>query len=475
MKCLLYAILFLNLFVVFSEECQIQLKITGDFPKGEYIYPKVTLNGKNIYDHVFPAGNYNIEMSSPGYELFTKDIVIAEGQKVYLLKETLITKKRRINFDISSNISNRLSGYSVSVAQFSKQEEVVTITNGDFLKPNRYLFTIRKPGYQTLDVNAYIWPDVKDYTLAHELQAKRVRVNLGNFSKSSRVYFKKNARMQVKDGQGILPGKYDIEVYDREKLISKGHVTVVPSEDEFVVSNQKNLQYVSNKYRPLVFNCVDVDNAIISPYFVDDLEKKYVPGENIHLRIAFKNYKTVEIDEIMPNGVGPHIINIPLHKLQTIEFSTFPYKKIIDDFKYTHEFFVDGVAIEPHLVEVTPGFSRDAYILKCLSENPKEITYYSGYRHYKGKVEKDGGIDRVGLFKVDISIERLIRHLTVINSKRKVRAIEKVISDKDLWKALRKRQAEVPTLITFLQQDEFLVLNKKSVTKTISFLKTLLK
>ena len=104
---ILFVIFSLTFTCIFSQNsCEIEPDITGDFPVGERIDPKVfTLNGKDARDHIFVPGKYTLEITQPGYVRLKEQIVIPANQNPFLIERVLVTEKREVSVNVHYDVA----------------------------------------------------------------------------------------------------------------------------------------------------------------------------------------------------------------------------------------------------------------------------------------------------------------------------------------------------------------------------------
>lgn len=361
-------VIFLSLLVYINcqsfSKYEIQLKITGDFPKGVYISPEiVTLNGKDIRKHIFLPGDYKLHIAEPGYFSLSKKIIIPSEKETFVIQEMLTTKPRKIGFNITYDLSPpaALAAEIITLTPINDITQQKEIDIGDVVKPNTYRLRITKPAYETIDVKQHVWPDDRPYIIDQKLRAKRVPISFEITHdvppSPEQPYYqvsiisKKTCVLYLTEDPVIRPGLYDV------KITHPGYHTIAydldippggkPIIKKHLVAKKRGISFEINTDIKLynIFEVVSIVDLKTQRKLTH--KDKFQPQQKLHLQVKFKRHTTIEkIVDIVP-GEGKQIVQLHPHLLHTVFFSTKMGKDLYCETNLGE--------IEDHHIQRTPG------------------------------------------------------------------------------------------------------------------------
>ena len=89
-----------------------------------------------------------------------------------------------------------------------------------------------------------------------------------------------------------------------------------------------------------------------------DFKQTFLPGSELMLIVKFAKYKTVRKRSKVIPGEGPFVEHVPLVPLKKYDFSIRKPYRVIDEIKYSYEFYADSEKIENHLIKSEKGIGR---------------------------------------------------------------------------------------------------------------------
>ncbi|WP_372365558.1 hypothetical protein [Candidatus Uabimicrobium sp. HlEnr_7] len=145
-----------------SSKRLILTEIKGDYNDKLLSPQQLTLNGVDIIpgtSKVRPGG-HNLVIYVPGYEQSTSRVSITPSQYGYTIKHNLVSKKRKLAFNISNSLNPE-----IKIAPDKVLFNVVEIREGEEVKPGEYYVQIEKKGYDGITKMVKIEPSEDIYTL----------------------------------------------------------------------------------------------------------------------------------------------------------------------------------------------------------------------------------------------------------------------------------------------------------------------
>lgn len=149
----------------------IKYELTGDY-SGDIIKPKeISLNGLPIAEEgsSFAPGSYQMAVYIPGYERLVKKVEFGASKDPFIIREKLVSKKRKVSFKITANFPEGVSIKPRKVI-FNDKE----VLDGEEVKPRLggYQVAIENEGYMPASQNALIEPSEDVFDLVQKLQAR---------------------------------------------------------------------------------------------------------------------------------------------------------------------------------------------------------------------------------------------------------------------------------------------------------------
>ena len=364
-------VIFLSLLVYINSQSfskyEIQLKITGDFPKGVYISPQtITLNGKDIRKHTFPPGNYKLYIAEPGYFSLSKKIIIPLENKTFAIQEVLTTKPRKVAFNITYDLPPpaTLAPEVITLTPISDTSQQ-KIEIRDMIKPNTYRLRITKPAYETIDMKQHIWPDDRPYVIDQKLRAKQVPISfeithdippspqepyyrVSIISKKTHVLYLTDDLYPV-----IRPGLYDVKITHPGYHTIAFDLEILPGTKPIIkkclIAKKRGIAFDTHSDTKLytMFDAVSIVDLKTQRQLTH--KDKFQPQQRLHLQVKFKRHATIEkIVDIVP-GEGKQVVKLRPQLLRTVLFST---KIHMDKHLYCE---TNYGKVEDHHMQRTPG------------------------------------------------------------------------------------------------------------------------
>lgn len=413
---------------------EVQLEITGDFPKGERIDPEVvSLNGKDVRDYEFPPGTYTLLVSQPGYKTVSQEFVITESS-VPIISLELETVRREFASHIKHNVPSAPSSVAKVTVQHPGKEDKVAIEDGDFIKPGVYTFEATENGYETYVAKKYIWPDETKWVFYCDMIAKlrtmRVQVSAKEPLKQSEIQVtltdsKTSISRIVTDGHKIKPGEYLLEI--KAPGFHLGHkkkIFIEPSEKPYQIIEKltpvaKPTNQANKNGRPLSFALMNQYKAMIPAYEIlingetTSFSDTFIPGFEGELEVKFREYETIRKKFKVTEGNGPFVIELlSSNKLASDElFANYDHVHL-GSLEYSYEFFVNNQKVEDHHQQQENIGKRVKYTVR-VPENTQQIRVYAGYLF-------GDCVDKVKLIEkslTQIDVKRLLKHLQKLEKK----------------------------------------------------------
>ncbi len=159
------------------------------------------------------------------------------------LKAFLETIPRRVIADLTSEITKLpITPDLITLAQILEGEikgQREEVSPDKKLKPGRYQLNINKVGYQTVEKEVIIYPDVTDFVIQQELQAFRRKLVLNLDSdyapdepiKPERTLL--NRGENISDGHPLKPGSYVLTLEKPGYHVIEQTINVVPANEAF--------------------------------------------------------------------------------------------------------------------------------------------------------------------------------------------------------------------------------------------------
>ncbi|BBM85390.1 serine/threonine protein kinase [Candidatus Uabimicrobium amorphum] len=450
------------------QERKIRYCITGSFPHDQIIEPEtILLNGKSVRSKkTFAAGEYELVIRQPGYFPIIKKIIIVPSTEVYALNEVLQAIPRRLHVTLQYDV---LSPNNNSVITFVAKQKSKVLKHGDEITPGKYTLKIEQPGYKIQEKVIFVWPDQRPYRIKVKLKAKKRVLQVScdpqvAFSMSIEDVVSK-VRQEIKNGQGIRPGKYNLRVFHPQYKVYKERIDVVPAAEKIHIQAQLVPLKQGEKNEGIAAA------RAVSFYIFDKQTKKSVsvhriqyeangkpvsfydrlPVGKIKIKVQFLEYETVrKIVDIVP-GDGPLMITLPLTKLRKIQFTTPRSFKMIDDILYRYVMYQNNQRIEPHLYKYSKQGRKYNWQVH-ISSKVSRIKIYSGYfvAVYDWQRPKD-------IHFTSIDIPSLMQHLEDLRSKTSgiswLESVERIISNYKERQYLRKCGVKnIRKLITYIEK-----------------------
>lgn len=408
---------------------EIELMITGDFPRGEAIDPEeVSLSGKDARDNLFKPGKYDLQIAQPGYFPMVKSFIIEPGEEPFLIEEELVTKprqmKERIEYDVEP--PEGLGPYKITMAPLDNPKAETPVKDGDMIKPNSYVLRIKKEAYEPIEITKHVWPDESPLIIEEMLVAKQVEVHI-NIShdveppsdlppyKVSLIDQMTKVLQFISHGKKIKPGSYDLDIQRPGYIFgTQKPIRIIPSEEPYQINEKliaapRRLSFDMAYQGRLVpaHKVINMQNGQAISY-----KDKFKPGTELNLLIKFLKYKTVTNRAIVPPGDGPFVVAVQLEQLKRYDFSSRKKEMKIDGHTYNYTFSSDNKKIEDHLVSVEKGFGRWHFTVR-VGKDAKNFKVYAGYYYAQIPFSRLRTIGRLA----SIDIPKLIEHLDLIAKK----------------------------------------------------------
>lgn len=311
----------------------LELKITGDYPKGEQIFPEtVMISEKEMGsgDTIAP-GQHNLVIRYPGYEVYQSKINVPSGVSPYVLQAELVSLPRTvetlINYDVypSQAQSSKLGACQVYLQKEDASERVL-VSTGDKVKPGQYELLVRRPAYSEIQEKIRIWPSSNAYKIQKTMEAKhRVVQAEVDFDIAPPQYLESHVidfididtkvPRAVRPGGSIKPGKYNYIVNKPGYQMVGGAkpINIEPDESPFGINETlealpRQLTFDATYQGKLILAKEILVNGKLTQY-----ENRYAPGK-YRIGAKFAEYQTIAQDiEVIP-GVGPFVVKLTLVK-----------------------------------------------------------------------------------------------------------------------------------------------------------------
>ena len=184
----------------------------------------------------------------------------------------------------------------------------------------------------------------------------------------------------------------------------------------------------------------------------------YTPGQEVHFRVLYKGYKTVDFKGVIPVGEGCYDLPINKYRLKSLEFTARYNSCVIDGIHYEYQFFVDSKKVENHLMKSEKGIGRFYYTIMV---DPKAKIFNAYFGYFFSKKDLQNFRPGMSIIPRELSIIRLVTHLKQVRKKtNKVEAVINAIKfflEKDQQiKSLRNCSNEqIKTLFDYLDSLNF--------------------
>ncbi|BBM82097.1 vWA domain-containing protein [Candidatus Uabimicrobium amorphum] len=451
---ILFVIFPLAFTCIFSQNlCEIEPDITGDFPVGERIDPKIfTLNGKDARDHMFSPGQYTLEIAQPGYVHLKEQIIIPENQNPFLIERVLVTKQREVSVNIGYDVApqKNSSPYEIS-CQLHGVDKAIRVVKGLLLKPNSYLFTIKKQGYHTAQMKKHIWPDDRPFMIDETLISRPVPLTFdieGSAPNHLHVMIRdttRNIPLVVKDGDKVKPGKYHLMISQKNCRQISRDIHIFPTDNNFII--KEKLEPAENAgSAQLSLICKDENNNVQVPYEVQVngqllQQQKFSEGQKLDIVVKFKYYATHKRTVLFSPGSS---IKIPLLKLTKYEFSFRKKHQMIDGVIYPYTFYADGKEVENHHVLIEKGSNR-YYFTLWINPRTNILDMEAGYFHTKRYLKRfraGQNLSRPDKIVSSKMVDHLQKIQTTNDSNASLRTLEKILKSYRSRKLLRGQNIE---------------------------------
>ncbi|WP_372369230.1 PEGA domain-containing protein [Candidatus Uabimicrobium sp. HlEnr_7] len=153
----------------------VKTEIKGDY-NNDLLNPKVlTLNDEDITPGAskIRPGGYDVVIYVPGYEQLTTRIQVNPSQEDYIIRQTLVSKARKLVLDISDSLDNSIKITPNKVAFNGKETR-----EGEEIKPGQYQVQLEKEGYDPASTGITVEPSEEAYTLKMAMDPRARRLNL---------------------------------------------------------------------------------------------------------------------------------------------------------------------------------------------------------------------------------------------------------------------------------------------------------
>ena len=477
MKKILFLLVLFSFWVQAQPENgrEIEADITADFPPGQRIDPEeITLNGKNVYDHFFPPGNYTLEIRQWGYFPLKEEIVLPQGEGPFRIERTLLCKPRpsqeRIYYDAEPTPS--LPRYEIWISPLRDPGKKRRVKEGDRVKPDVYLVRVTQEAYLPTEFRQEVGPGENQVPLEARLISKEVSLQYEivydveppvNLDPCTINILEKKSGIPPRGKtsfETIKPGSYWVEIsrpgYDpgpRESL------EIVPQEKPHPVR-----KILVAKPRAIALNVLDrlhPFNLFLHKVSLNGEPfpeaQKFKPGVRLEFSVQFRKHKTVRKSFLVIAGEGEMKVALenPM-PLKRYHFSSPDNTIELDGLLYPYELHADGEKIEDHLVEVSPE-AGNVYYAIWVDPTSIYLYVYGGYLFVKKAfihLEWQG----MGSFQ-SLSIPRLIAHLekksqSIQKHRNALDILEKMVSKPYLRVMLRHASDEIVRLKEYVRSWE---------------------
>ncbi len=311
----------------------LELKITGDFPKGEQIFPETVLvSDKEMSSgDTISAGSHTVVIRYPGYDVYESKINVPAGVSPYVLQAELVSLPRSvetlINYDVYPGESQnaKLGPCQVYLLKEGGSERVL-VNSGDKVKPGQYELLVRRAAYNDILEKIRIWPSSNPYKIQKTMEAKARVVQADvDFDIDPPQYLESHVidfididtkvPRAVRPGGFIKPGKYNYIVNKPGYQMVGGAKPIVVEPDENPFGIKETLQALP---RQLSFDATYQGKLIRAKEILVNEKRSqfadtYAPGK-YSIQAKFDDYQTIEqIIEVVP-GVGPFVVKLTLVK-----------------------------------------------------------------------------------------------------------------------------------------------------------------
>ncbi len=254
-------------------------EITGDFAPGVRLKPDVfTMNDIPVNeDSVIKPGTYTLSIQKEGYFPILKNIIIHPDPKAFCLKETLISKPRKIQIFLKRALDNK--SIEPDFIKIGEQD----IRSGQEVKPGQHLLRFGKKGYPEFAANIILEPSSMPYLLEHVLDSPPIRIQQEITSSLDNSPLIPDLitldGKPVLDGSAFSPGKYHLKI---EKM------GFLPVNKEILIESEKPLYVIQESLL-----CFPRE---IEPCILGD----FPPGERIEAELIHLNGKDVRENTFAP-------------------------------------------------------------------------------------------------------------------------------------------------------------------------------
>lgn len=253
--------------VLHAKQREVKGIITGEFPANEKIEPEYfTLNGKDARDNKFKPGKYSLVIQDPSYYGIRRNIIIPPGEKHFIIKQKLLCRERIIKTKISFHPKAplKLKPHTITLAPLLNPKKEILVKDGIKVKPGCYLLWIRKPGYKTIKVKTYIWPDTKPKIIKREMEAHKVKLDIKITYDIKPPKYLEDCKVLLidpktliprffKHGKEVLPGSYLLDIQrPGYSFGERKHIHIFPGQKIYYIKEK-----LIAKPRRISFDMVD--------------------------------------------------------------------------------------------------------------------------------------------------------------------------------------------------------------------------
>ncbi|BBM83387.1 hypothetical protein [Candidatus Uabimicrobium amorphum] len=361
-------------------------EIKGDYNDDLLSPQQLTLNGVDIVpgtSKVRPGG-HNLSIYVPGYEQLNTRLSISPSQHSYTIKKTLISKKRKLAFDISSSLNPQMKIVPTKVLF-----NILEVRESEEVKPDRYHVQIEKQGYESVIQMVEIEPAEDIYTLKVTMTPRARHLNLqvdsdyqpGVTTDVDEVLVNGEA-FDIKNV--LAPGEYAITLRKKGYEDLAFDIKVPAGTSAFAikktmvtkprqVSVKVTSDFVSEEFQPELLTLAERDivpeesfkpgvyeMAIYHPGYTEIREKITVePGEDIlqltrHLHPSRRRLEVNVTYDVKPSEkLAPH--KISLRNLSDTEFRSIKEGDMIYPGEYKVEIEKEAYTLYQGRIVVEPG------------------------------------------------------------------------------------------------------------------------
>ncbi|BBM84041.1 hypothetical protein [Candidatus Uabimicrobium amorphum] len=306
-------------------DTRIEWIIFTEYPIQEEITAPETvlLDGVEVQEgSKISSGSHQIMVKHPGHETLRETIFVPVGKKIYTFKGTMLTLPRRIEPNITYDISPP-SGETSLILVNERSGKKIFVGDGTSVKPGEYQLKINRRGYSSISKSVRIYPLRSTYNITEMLQAKPVKIRTivdydveptAGLKNPSVVFLGRNIQQRIIDGGSIKPGRYSYKITQPGYRMqgNEKQIEISPGEEVHTIRGMMNVQP-----RQISFEIVKDDILVpLQGIFIDGervrFDKAFVPGREYRLVVKFRDYQTVEKNITITPGEGPYRLDVPL-------------------------------------------------------------------------------------------------------------------------------------------------------------------